>query len=71
MPNAMCDDLDAAQRNRERVKQGYGNRFYNEQAHAVAQWALGDKKPESVILGELPYIGRVGRGRLSMEVDTD
>jgi len=67
----MCDDLDAARRNRERVSQGYGNAFYYEQAHAVAQWSLEGEKPESVILGELPYVGKIGRGYLSMEVDTE
>ena len=61
MFNAMCDDLDAARRNRERVEQGYGNAFYHEQAHAVAQWTPGEAKPESVILGELPYVGKIGR----------
>lgn len=58
----MCDDLDAAKRNRERIANGETNRFYNEQAHAIAQWSLDEViPPESVILGELPYVGKVGR----------
>lgn len=65
--HTMCDNLELAKRNRERVKSDYGGRFYAQQEHAVAQWGLGDKKPESVVLGELPYVGKIGRNGL----DTD
>ncbi len=50
-------ELEQARLNRERVKQGIGNQFYQEQANAVAQWGFGEPKPESVIVGELPYVG--------------
>jgi len=59
----MCNDLDKAKRNRERVKQGYGNQFYNRQAYAVAQWQFGEFPPKSIILGELPYVGKIPRIR--------
>ncbi len=58
MHNLMCDNLDHARLNRKRIKQGETNQFYTEQAHAVAQWQLGETAPESVILGELPYVGK-------------
>ena len=54
----MCEDLVAAKTNRERVKQGYCNAFYAQQAHAVAQWQLGERPPESVILGSLPDVSK-------------
>lgn len=52
-------ELEKAKCNRERVKQGYGNQFYAQQAAAIAQWQFGEPKPESVILGELPIIGQI------------
>lgn len=56
-------DLDAAKRSRERVKD---NRFYDEQAHILAQWQWNEPPPKDLILGELPYVG-LNRIRL----DTD
>ena len=56
MFNAMCDDLDNAKANRARVKEGFGNAFYDQQANAVAQWQLGELPPESVVLGSLPEV---------------
>ena len=52
-----------AKLNQARVKEGYGNEFYAQQAHAVAQWGLGETKPREVIVGELPYVGEIGRER--------
>jgi len=51
-------DLDNARHHRERDKTET-NQFYDAQARAVAQWHLGEPKPESVIVGELPYMGQV------------
>ena len=60
MFNLMCDDLEQARLNRERDNT-QTNEFYAQQARAVAQWTMGEPKPESVILGELPYVGKIGR----------
>ena len=57
MSNLMCDDLELARLNRERVAKGYCNHFYDEQAKALAQWEWGGKPPVGLILGELPYVG--------------
>ena len=66
MNRLMCEDENRAKLNRERVARGETNRFYNEQAHAIAQWGWGEDKPESVVVGELPYVGvnqiRLDRG---------
>ncbi len=60
MLNLMVDNLDNARDNRERVREGYCNQFYNEQARCLAQWT--DKKPpENLVLGELPYVGKQPR----------
>ena len=55
------DEREQAKLNRARIKEGYGNEFYDQQAHAVAQWGLGETKPREVIIGELPYVGNIGR----------
>ena len=60
----MCENPEAAQKNRERVKTGYGNRYYEQQAHAVAQWGLEQSKPESVMLGELPVLDRISNNKI-------
>jgi len=53
---AKCDDLEQARLNRERVKQGYGNEFYDNQSSCLAQWHLGDLPPKELILGSLPEV---------------
>jgi len=55
---AMCEDTQAAKANRKRVEADYGREFYVRQAHAVAQWQFGERPPASVILGELPCVGK-------------
>ena len=50
------DELEQARLNRERVKQGYGNEFYANQACICAQWHLGDLPPRELILGALPEV---------------
>ena len=67
MNRVMCDDLENARLNRERIARGETNPYYAQQAHAVAQWQLSETPSESVVLGELPYVGRIRRDRL----DTD
>lgn len=66
----MCDDLDKAKRNRERDS-AQTNEFYDSQARAVAQWELGKLKPDSVIVGELTYVGKDSRHKPDSELDTD
>ena len=68
---AMCEDTNNAKLNRERIKQGATNQYYDEQAHAVAQWRPGELKPESVILGSLPYAGKLGRCPRDTELDSE
>ena len=55
--NFLCEDYAQAKRSRDKVKSKDDMQFYLAQANAVAQWQLGEPKPESVILGELPYVG--------------
>ena len=56
MNNPMCADLEQARLNRERVKEGYCNAFYDKQANILAQWSFGSKPPSSLILGGLPQV---------------
>ena len=51
-------ELDQARRNRERIKQGIGREFYDQQSRCVAQWESGELPPKGLILGELPYVNR-------------
>jgi hypothetical protein len=57
----MCADTTRAAQNRQRVVEGYGDAFYLKQAHAVAQWPLGEPKPSEVIIGDLPFVGKTGK----------
>ena len=50
-------DLDAAKRSREQAKLYNTDRFYDEQAKTEAQWQWGEKPPEGLVLGSLPYVG--------------
>ena len=59
MNDLMCDDLNNARLNRERIQRGDSNQYYLEQAHAVAQWHLGEPAPQGVVLGSLPFVGKV------------
>jgi len=59
MNRAMCDDLENARLNRERIARGETNQFYDQQSHAIAQWQPGTPVPDSVVLGELPYAGKI------------
>ena len=56
--NTMCQDQDLAKLNRERVKTNDDLAYWESQARAVAQWKLGEPKPESIVLGDLPSVGR-------------
>jgi len=68
-PNkTMCQDQDLARLNRERVKTNNDLAYWESQARAVAQWAWGEPKPESVVLGDLPYVGRY---KSDTELDRD
>lgn len=53
---AMCDDLEQAKLNRQRVKEGYGNAYYNQQRRAIEQTPADEPLPSTVATGELPYI---------------
>jgi len=66
MNNLMCDNLDNARLNRERIQRGDTDQYYTEQAHAVAQWSLGEIAPKGVVLGSLPFVGKI---RPRMEED--
>jgi hypothetical protein len=66
MYNLLCPEPEQARLNRARVKKDYGKEFYNQQTHAVAQWKLGEAKPESVVVGELPC---VGSGQIQLDTD--
>ena len=54
--NLMCDDLECARLNRERIKAGVTNRYYDEQAHILAQWQWCEPPPADLVLGELPIV---------------
>ena len=54
-------DSEDARRNRKRCNEDYGREFYLAQEHAVGQWDMACPKPKSVILGVLPYAGKISR----------
>lgn len=58
MFNEMCIDLDQAKLNRKHVEEDIGGAFYLQQARAIAQWGFNEPKPESVVVGELPFVGK-------------
>ena len=47
-------ELLKAQQNRERVKDGYCNEFYDRQQRLCMLWTIGGKPPKELVLGELP-----------------
>ena len=49
-------DLDAAKRSREQARLHNTDRFYDEQAKVLAQWQWGEKPPEGLVIGSLPYV---------------
>ena len=65
----MCQDQDLARLNRERVNQDIGGGWWESQARATAQWKLDEPKPESVVLGDLPYVGRVFKTERKQSLD--
>lgn len=48
----MCDNLEAAKQNRERIKQGFGDEFYTEQERIIAHWTEGKPLPVGLVVGE-------------------
>lgn len=56
MENPMCPNIEEARLNRERVKEGYCNTFYDQQANIEAQWAYGALPPRSLVIGALPVV---------------
>ncbi len=52
------DELETARLNRERVKSGETNAYYDQQRNIAEGWAYGTKPPEGLRLGELPYLGK-------------
>ena len=56
MNNPMCNDLDNARLNRERIKRGVTNQYYDEQANILAQWLWCEPPPADLVIGELPVI---------------
>jgi len=72
MPNkTMCADKTRAKANRERVANDEGGAWWREQARAIAQWQEGEPKPASIVLGELPYVGKINRRVTDRELDTE
>ena len=69
MESPLCENTEHARLNRARVKEGYGNEFYQSQARSVAQWHLGEPPPEGVILGDLPYAGKLPRAKPMIDGD--
>lgn len=56
MQNLMCDDIEQARLNRERVARGDTNEFYNEQHQIIAHIPLFVPLPKKVITGKLPQV---------------
>lgn len=52
----MCDNLEKARQNRERVASGQGNPYYDWQDQALRQIPFGQSLPDWVPTGELPTI---------------
>jgi len=63
----MCDDLENARLNREHIKGGSTNDFYEEQRRSVAGWRVGEPCPKSIVLGELPFAGGKRQGKEEVE----
>ena len=59
----LCPSLLKAALNRARVAADIEGDYYREQAHKVAQWGLGERPPEGIVLGELPYVGKLNLRR--------
>ena len=54
----LCPDLEEAEINRQHVALDYCGDYYVEQARQVAAWAIGERPPKGVRIGELPCLAR-------------
>jgi len=63
--NLLCDDLERARANRERVAQGHGNKFYDNQKGIIEGWEHGRIPPKGLIVDNVSYAPIVGMGGLS------
>lgn len=53
--NLLCEDYRKAKLNRQRVRGGYCNRYYEAQARAERYWKEG-LPPSKLRIGELPQV---------------
>jgi len=58
---ALWPDLAKAKANRERIERDENWEFWRLQARVCSGWAFGEPPPKGLILGELPYVGRLRR----------
>jgi len=61
----LCPDLQAAERNRQRLHET--DAYYQETEHQVAQWPLGEVCPKGIRLGELPTLQRSQKANLASQ----
>ena len=47
-------EINHARKNRERIKQGYCNEFYDQQAHILRSWT-GKEPPAGLVLGDIQF----------------
>ena len=43
--NLLCEDIERAGQNRQRVAQGFGNRYYDRQQNILEGWEYGAPPP--------------------------
>lgn len=66
----MCDDLEKARKNRERIKSGYATAWWIELEQTIKATPIGANLPSSVPIGQLPQVGKeITREHITYGID--